>query len=485
MMNKKPNIVLLMCDQFRGDCLSIAGHPDVQTPYLDSIGNDGTVFDHAYSATPSCIPARAAIFTGRSQIGHGRVGYEDGIDWNYTHYLAEEFSKASYQTECIGKMHVHPPRLTCGFGHVRLHDGYLHNLRQDSIPHWMHQEVCDDYLFDLKNAEGLQADVNASGLECNSWITHPWTYDEKIHPTNWVSDESLRFLDTRDRTKPFFMMSSFLRPHPPLDPPQTYYDLYKDRDLRSPAKGDWDDLSKTVEHHFETNSIYGKDDDRIQHDVMAGYYACITHVDHQIGRILFKLQEQGILEDTIILFVSDHGEMLFDHSLWRKVFPYQGSVHIPFLMRIGKNILPKQKKLIHEVIELRDIMPTLLDLCDLPIPDTVDGNSLVPLLTEEKDSLRDYIHGEHSFHSGLSNHYIVTRQYKYIWYSQTGIEQFFDLEKDPQETHNAITDPEYECIIHSLRKTLIKELSNRPEGYSDGKQLIVGKTPVNMIKYRP
>ena len=79
----------------------------------------------------------------------------------------------------------------------------------------------------------------------------------------------------------------------------------------------------------------------------------------------------------------------------------------------------------------------------------------------------------------------MTRQYKYIWYSQTGIEQFFDLEKDPQETHNAITDPEYECIIQSLRKTLIKELSNRPEGYSDGRQLIVGKTPVNMIKYRP
>ena len=109
-MKKKPNIVLLMCDQFRGDCLSIAGHPDVQTPYLDSIGSDGTVFDHAYSATPSCIPARAAIFTGRSQIGHGRVGYEDGIDWNYTHYLAEEFSKASYQTECIGKKNVNTPR---------------------------------------------------------------------------------------------------------------------------------------------------------------------------------------------------------------------------------------------------------------------------------------------------------------------------------------------------------------------------------------
>ena len=104
-------------------------------------------------------------------------------------------------------------------------------------------------------------------------------------------------------------MSSFLRPHPPFDPPQSYYDLYKDKDLRAPAKGDWDDLAQTQKHHFEPNSIYGKDDDRVQHDVMAGYYACITHVDHQIGRILLALQEDGILEDTIVCFVSDHGEM--------------------------------------------------------------------------------------------------------------------------------------------------------------------------------
>ena len=91
---RQPNILLLMCDQFRGDCLSIQNHPDVKTPFLDSIGHQGVVFENAYSATPSCIPARAALLTGRSQEGHGRVGYQDNVDWDYTHYMAEEFSNA-------------------------------------------------------------------------------------------------------------------------------------------------------------------------------------------------------------------------------------------------------------------------------------------------------------------------------------------------------------------------------------------------------
>ncbi|WP_297236591.1 arylsulfatase [uncultured Faecalicoccus sp.] len=479
----KPNILLLMCDQFRGDCLSIMGHPDVQTPYLDSIGSQGVVFENAYSATPSCIPARAALLTGRSQTGHGRVGYEDNIDWDYQHYMAEEFSNANYQTQCIGKMHVHPPRLTCGFQGLKLHDGYLGCYRRQDIPHWMHQEVHDDYLLDLKNKVGQFGDVTSSGPECNSFVVHPWIYDEDLHPTNWVADQSIRYLQTRDRTRPFFLMSSFVRPHMPLDPPKSYLDIYKGKDLRPPVTGEWDNIEKTIENQFNYDSIYGTDIESLKKDCLAGYYASITHVDHQIGRILLALQEQGVLEDTIILFVSDHGEMLFDHHLWRKVFPYQGSVHIPFLMRVGKNILKTTSKRITEVVELRDIMPTLLDLCGIDIPETVDGLSLKETLTDTSAHIRDYLHGEHSFHDGLSNHYIVTQNAKYIWYSETGNEQFFDLIKDPNEIHNAINDLEYLDKINELRNCLIKELTGRPENYTDGKHLIPGQKAVNMIKH--
>lgn len=482
-MKQKPNILLLMCDQFRGDCLSFVGHPDVKTPYLDSLAADGICFTNAYSATPSCIPARAALLTGRSQRGHGRVGYEDHVTWDYDHYMAEEFNQADYHTQCIGKMHVHPPRLLCGFQGLKLHDGYLGCYRDQNIPHWMHQEVSDDYLFDLQNTYDRFADFNATGAECNSWVTHPWIYEERLHPTNWVADQSIRYLKTRDHTKPFFLMSSFVRPHQPLDPPQSYYDMYKDKDLRKPVSGDWDDIEKTKQYGLITDSIYGCSDETMRHDAMAGYYGSISHVDHQIGRIITTLREEGVYDDTIIVFVSDHGEMLFDHSLWRKVFPYKGSTHIPFIMHIGKHVADILPHKVNGIAELRDVMPSLLDLCDLTIPESVDGISLKENILTNQQAIRTYLHGEHSFHSSLSNHYIVTETDKYIWYSETGKQQYFDLVKDPTETHNAIHEEAYQQRIAELRQYLIDELKDREEGYSDGTQLIKGKTPQQMIKH--
>lgn len=475
------NVVIFMCDQFRADCLSYAHHPDVKTPYLDSLASDGVFFERAYSACPSCIPARAALLTGRSQTKHGRVGYEDNIPWKYQHYMAEEFSNHGYQTQCIGKMHVHPPRLLCGFQGLQLHDGYLGCYRSNDIPHWMHQEVSDDYLYDLQTALGRNADFNTSGAECNSWVTHPWIYEERLHPTNWVADKSIRFLKTRDHTKPCFLMSSFVRPHQPLDPPPSYYDMYKDKELAAPASGDWNQQEKTKAYGKITDSIYGCNDPALQHDAKAGYYGSITHVDHQIGRIITALKEEGIYDDTLIVFLSDHGEMLFDHNLWRKVFPYEGSTHIPCIVHVGKNIHNLLPHHVDGVVELRDIMPTLLDICDIPIPESVDGLSLKQAIFDNTEVPRTYLHGEHSFHSDYSNHYIVSKHDKFIWYSTTGEEQYFDLQIDPTESHNAIHDEECQTRISVLRKHLIQELKNREEGYSDGISLKKGKAPLHIL----
>lgn len=480
---KQPNILLLVCDQFRGDCLSYAKHSDVKTPYLDTLAAQGASFDKAYSSCPSCIPARAALFTGMSQEHHGRVGYEDGIDWNYEHMLPEEMSSNGYQTECIGKMHVHPVRKHCGFQGIRLHDGYLGYYRSNSIAHHQHQEVTDDYLYDLKNKLGSHADFNASGPECNSWVTHPWIYEERLHPTNWVAEESIRFLQTRDRTRPFFLMSSFVRPHQPFDAPSSYFDMYKDKQLTAPAHGDWVDDSLTEQFGYIKDSIYGCNDAQSRHDAMAGYYACITHVDHQIGRLLSSLMESGDYDDTVILFVSDHGELLFDHGLYRKVFPYEGSTHIPLLIHVGKNVRHTAPLRSDTLVELRDIMPTILDFAGIPIPEQVDGFSLVPEIVGEAGNEREYLHGEHSFHSQLSNHYIVTKRDKYIWYSEKDVEQYFNLEKDPREEHDAIHDSESQERIAYLRSLLIQELEGREEGYSDGKSLLSGGTPVNCLSH--
>ena len=357
--SRRPNVVLIVCDQFRGDCLGVAGHPDVKTPYLDTLAAQGTFFENGYSACPSCIPARASLLTGKAPRSTGRVGYQDGIPWNYDHMMAEEFSAAGYQTAMVGKMHVHPPRLGCGFQHYRLHDGYIGHYRKANKPHWMHQDVSDDYLRFLRSELGPEADVNGTGVENNSWIARPWVYEERLHPTNWVVDESIRFIETRDRTRPFFLMASFVRPHPPFDAPAAYYQPYLDRELREPARGDWDDVEATERDGMIIDSPHGCRDATLRHEAMAGYYGCITHIDHQIGRLITTLENDETYENTVVLFTADHGEMLFDHSSFRKVLPYEGSTHVPFIVRVGSRVLPEGKpapRRSEAVVDLMDVI---------------------------------------------------------------------------------------------------------------------------------
>ena len=471
----QPNIVLIMTDQLRADCLGYAGHPDVKTPYLDTLASKGVIFDRTYSACPSCIAARAALHTGVEQSRHGRDGYEDGLPWNYSHTLAGELSAAGYYTQCVGKMHVHPLRNYLGFHNVDLHDGYLHCARYASVPYHESQFIADDYFYWLKQELGVTADVTDTGLDCNSYLARPWMHEEKYHPTNWVTDRSLNFLRRRDPRKPFFLMASYLRPHPPFDAPQHYFDLYSNKELRPPFVGAWetDEYLKQDGRIFDSKT--GPADPELARQAQIGYYACITHLDHQIGRLIMALIEQELYDDTVILFTSDHGEELCDHHMFRKSRPYEGSCHIPLIISGGKNVLPlKAGSVCHNITELRDIMPTLLDIAGADIPDSVDGKSLLPLTKDPENILRPWLHGEHSY-GEFSNHWIVTENDKFIWHSETGNEQYFNLAEDPHELNDLINEPSAQERIKELRLLLIHSLTGRSEGFTVGNRLIPGR----------
>ena len=474
-MDQRPNIILLMADQMRGDCLGIAGHPDVKTPFLDSLAAEGVQYPNAFSACPTCVPARATLYTGMGQRKTGRVGYEDLVPWNYEHTLAGELSKAGYYTQCVGKMHVHPLRNNLGFHNVRLHDGYLHAYRAPDTPSYEDQRVADDYYWWLKQELGVDADPVDTGMDCNSWVARPWIYEEKYHPTNWVASECLDFLRRRDRSKPFFLMASFVRPHPPLDAPRYYFDLYNNRNLAEPYRGDWNDEERMLRDGHSYHAQSSPSDPKYIRQLRVGYYGAITHMDHQIGRLISALVEQKLMDNTVILFVSDHGEMLGDHLMFQKAKPYQGSIQVPMFISGPERLIGKHRRVCGDLVELRDVMPTLLDLAGAEIPDTVDGKSMLHPID------REYIHGEHSL--GMdSMHFLVTKTDKYIWYSQTGRELYFDLEKDPHETHDAIADGKYADRIAWLRQCLIRELDGREEGYSDGAQLITGRPPQTVLR---
>lgn len=460
----RPNVLLIIADQWRGDCLGVSGHPDVKTPHLDTIAAEGFRFAHMYSATPTCIPARAGLYTGMAQEHHGRFGYRDGVRWDYPHTIAGSFAEAGYQCHCAGKLHVHPLRNSVGYHSVDLHDGYLHYYRRADMPYNQNQRIADDYFYWLQGELGIDADPITTGIDCNSWVGRPWPYPEYTHPTHWVTDRAIDFLRKRDRDKPFFLTLSYVRPHPPFDAPEPFWQMYRGKKLTPPATGDWDDRERLAKRGRIVDSETGPADPELMELAQQGYYAAMTHVDYEIGRLRDALFAQGLdRSNTIIAFVSDHGELLGDHCLFRKSLPYEGSAHVPFLVSASHEALQQAgytgEDVTDKLSELRDVMPTLLSLCGLPIPETVDGINLFG-----KES-RTLLHGEHTYGGGSCQWMVMKNDghgvEKFIWYTDTDRRQYFDLTDDSTEAHDRIHDPEAADRITALAEALEAAMDGR------------------------
>ncbi len=459
----KPNIVFILTDQMRGDCLGVLGHPNVKTPNLDRMASKGTVFTAAYSACPSCIAARASIFTGQRPTTHGRLGYRDQVPWQYQNTLAEVLARSGYQTHCVGKTHFFPQRLPLGF---ETQDSYEATQNFDG-------NYVNDYFEWLKERTDIQEPDH--GLEFNSWVAGVSLLPEELHNSSWVVTRGIDFLERRDRERPFFLNLSFHRPHAPLDPPREYFEMYRDSVIPAPPIGEW--ATRYDVPVSDNNAWCG----RLPSDVLAesrkAYYAQITHIDAQIGRFVSKCEELD-MGPTWFVFTSDHGEMLGDHNLFRKSYAYEGSAKIPMIVSPPDGA---QQHISDAAISQQDIMPTILDAADIDIPDSVEGRSMLPLLstTSADAGWRDYVHGEHSacYHEDMAMQFLTNGKEKYIWYTRTGEEQLFNLIDDPNELHNLTEDPKSRERLLFWRSRMVDELAPRREdGLSDGKQLFSGKS---------
>ncbi|MEQ7128751.1 arylsulfatase [Actinopolymorpha sp. B11F2] len=471
-MADQPNVVLICVDQWRGDCLSADGHELVHTPHLDALAARGARFRRGYSATPTCIPARAALMTGLSQRSHRRIGFENGRPWDYSTTMAGEFGRAGYQTQAIGKMHVYPERTRLGFDDVILHDGYLHYVRKRQRPY----EEFDDYLPWLRMQAGASAveDFCDNGVNSNSMVARPWDKPEAWHPTSWTVTQAMSWLYRRDPRSPFFLYLSFDRPHPPFDPPAWAYEQYLAEEPYHPVVGDWVEALEPYYQDWRHNPFAARMKPAVLHRARAGYYGHLAHLDLQINRFLEILGEFGLAEDTIVCFISDHGEMLGEHNLFQKGLPYEGAARIPFLLS-GPGIEAGQVR--DEIVELRDVMPTLLNAAGLKPPGTVEGRSVLPLLADPPAaSWRDHLHGEHP-HFQQTLHWIADDRWKYIWWSHSGQEQLFDLAADPKECHDLAADPACSSDMDRLRGLLVEQLRGREEGYVDAAGLVTGRAP--------
>jgi len=253
--------------------------------------------------------------------------------------------------------------------------------------------------------------------------------------------------------------------------------MYRGKRMTPPKKGDWDDTNRLARDGWIADSETGPADPELMELAQMGYYAAMTQVDFEIGRLRDALFAQGLdRSNTIIAFVSDHGELLGDHCLFRKSLPYEGSAHVPFIISASQEALERagytgETNVTGKLAELRDVMPTLLSLCGIAVPDTVDGINLFG------DRERTYLHGEHLY-DGESCQWIVSHEdghtEKFVWFSGSGKKQYFNLTDDSDETHNGISDSRYAARIAVLEKVLTDMLTWREEGFVRNGKLTPG-----------
>lgn len=441
----KPNVLMICVDHWASCYLRNTGHPAVMTPTMAQLATTGTFFDNAYSACPTCIPARRTLMTSLTPRTHGdRIFKQDDPMPTDIPTLAQCFRDGGYQAHAVGKLHVYPPRDRIGFDEV------INNEEGRRV-----DNQADDWELFLQE-QGYAGQEYGSGHNNNEFIPRAWHLPDHCHPTNWATYQMCKTIRRRDPNKPAFWYLSYVGPHQPMWPLQAYMDLYRDVPMDEPVFGDWsEDANAQPYMTRKRNSVFSTGPDTPAHEIQLGrraFYACITHIDHQIRTVIGTLREHGLLDNTIIGFTSDHGEMLGDHHLWTKAYMYDRSAKVPLLFSLpsGDERLKRGAK-DQRLVELRDVMPTLLDLAGLPVPDTCEGHSLI---TNEK---RDYLYGEH-FEGDMSTRMIRDEQYKLIYYAAGNVSQLFDLEADPRETRNLIDDPSFANVQSKLTQLLIENL---------------------------
>ncbi|MCH5375805.1 MAG: sulfatase-like hydrolase/transferase, partial [Planctomycetes bacterium] len=461
----KPDILLIMPDQMRGDCLSILEHPAVRTPTLDRLAEQGVLFRRAYTTVPSCIPARHALLTGLFPQTSGVVGFRKKPVTSPT--LPKLLRDSGYRTALVGR-EMHQAASASALGYQVEISGSTY-VSDDAYAAFLRQAVPD--------IGEIRAWVTGLGLSYNQWQAAPWPLNTDLHPTTWIVNQSRKLVAETPTEQPLFLTTSFYAPHPPLFPPAQYFDAYLRADLPAPAHGDWvawDSLTPQGADGGHRVLLAGETLRRAQ----AGYFGLIEHLDCEIAGLISDFQERSKKggRPWVIVFTTDHGEMLGDHGYFRKCEPFEGSANIPFILAGSPELGFQTGVRCGQPVCLEDILPTLAGVAGVACP-AVDGVSLLPTLRGEDSEFRPWLHFEHAtcYSKSQAFHALTDGHLKYIWRPYDGKEHLFDLDRDPREEHDLSTEVGCRESLEQWRGRLVQRLAGRPEGFSDGSRLIPGR----------
>ena len=417
---RKPNILFLFADQMRNCSLGCMGAKDVKTPNMDKLASEGMLFTHAISGYPLCSPYRAMLLTGRYGSVTGEVGNEIELPAAEI-TIAKALKEQGYKTGYIGKWHLE-----------KTHDAFIPKERRLGF---------DDF-WASRNLGGEHFDSFYCGDTPDEIPMKGWEPDAQ-------ADLAIDFMK-KHTEEPFCLFLSWRPPHPPREAPQKYLDMY------DPKKFD-----------LRPNMPEGTDD----RDNMRTYYAMITSLDDNIGRIMKAMDKMGIAEDTIVCFSSDHGDMLASQGLQGKNVPYEESIRIPFIMRYPRKVKAGSKTDI--LFNSVDVMPTLLGLCGAPIPKAVQGTDLSSFALgkggkkPEAALLMRMLGGGGK--QGGEWRGVRTERYTYARTCEKGW-LLFDNEKDPYQKNNLIDKPEHKKVQDDLEAKLQELLKKADDDFAPSKE---------------
>jgi arylsulfatase len=458
MPNGTPNIVFVITDQQRFDTIAALGHEHAITPNLDRLVRRGTTFTRTYVTAPSCAPSRASLFTGMYPHTTGVLKNND--PWN--HSWVEMLADAGYRCVNVGKMHTYPYTTSVGF-HER-HVVENKDRSNPSLPFFIDEW---DKAF---HARGLTKPDRATKYRAvpdyrERLGAFVWDAPDDLHVDTFVGGLATHWLDVYPGDEPFFLQIGFPGPHPPYDPTASALERYDgvampekhdsaaDRASQPYAVKDLIRDNLEVDHD---GVVHLEDPTREQVDRQRRHYmANVSMIDDQIGELVDALERRGVLDDTVIVFTSDHGDCLNDHGHIQKWSMYEPSVRVPAIVA-GPGVAADQQ--LDGLTSLFDLGPTVLELAGVTPPVWMEAESLVPALRGEAFRGREYAFSEHARDMILQQTALMTMirddRYKLVEFVDHEDGQLFDLDVDPHEMVNLWDAPEHADTRHRLSRTI-------------------------------
>lgn len=441
MAGSKPNILFIVTDQFRADCIAALGNSQIRTPNIDRLVREGTSFTRCYSPSPVCMPARHALTCGAAPHQTGCVDNLP-IACERRSFM-EELGDLGYQTHGVGKMHFAKSKGDWGF-QTRDHS---EELEGESGRDDYRSFLADSGFGHIKDPFGFRSEYY--------YLPQPSQLPEKLHNSSWVADRSIEFLRERDQRRPFLMWSSFVKPHPPFECPYPWSRLYRMHDMDEPFMPEdfenqqnfWNKVQRRYKYH---DSGYNEN---LAKTIKAAYYSTISHLDFHVGRILDELGSE--IDNTLIVFTSDHGEMLGDYGCYGKRTMLDASAKVPMIARLPGTFTAGAR--VNHVSTLLDLFPTFLEAGGGTPPVDAEGVSLQSL--QHQGHIERFVYSQFS-QNQLGLYMVTNGEWKYIFSAADNREWLYQADC---ENVNLAEDPAYRDTVTKLRARAIERF--RADGY--------------------